>query len=900
MSIGLMSITTIYLKGQRTHDAWEEVSSVPITDDYYQPEAPFRDVTVTHDGDLWAITNQYVYKSSGISKKVLLYSPDGGSSWQDMTESVRQLSLEGGLIEGQLSDTIIQIENPVASFDKIFSHKEKLFIRVDTRRSGKFIIESSDNGRTWKILTDLVDEDLYIKCGKVYFTWGGNGYRNNTLRSDRYMTRTSQWDEVAKTWITTEESQDTIVKEGTDGLIYYERGAGNTLNEKYRTYSKFGSLDIFVSSNQGSSWKEFPYSLSSQYDENRTLRYYNACHENDINSVDIKLNPGAYDIFDQSIWEKVEEFADLSYPLGDKIDTSGRLYVASKGKIVRTRLSISCGCGAGSSAQEDLTTYGTTIITHGISLGPRDPIYLQWTEKMAIEIVRKAGRGKIYRYDPESGDLRLFADISNGKPIGDREDIVVFDWSQESLLDGKGITAAAAEALYLSLALQNKGKIGLENMHFIGHGRGCAVNSLVVEKFVQRYPENKFSIDQVTNLGPIGLKGDQVTHSKLEREQFPNTLNSVIPWNHSPNGRSLGIFYDSYWQTNGKQFSQETSRVFVNAVLDMLIASLNDIMIGTVSDADLPSLILLKDKLIKTQLRVDDATSESDLFDILNGLSDLVELVPVRHAKAFAYALKISAHAALFFEKYYNSNFDSPEIPGTSSFEWKSYRSKPVLHNALQDTNFISIPDAYIKSIQESRTGYRSVDSKDLRGGYCLSRLNGGRNQRKPDLSGRRIRADYELFHNGSFDMVHRAMAITPESVPYWQHHGGSWTANSDNYMADEGPFWGLSARGGDLRIRHDRFNLSRLARSISLSYRLSGQQSSGPPVELEAVISVATTGESKNHRVKFELSRGGTQQISIPLPISYRGKVVTIEIGVNGLKEKSIIEIDDIKISFN
>ena len=140
--------------------------------------------------------------------------------------------------------------------------------------------------------------------------------------------------------------------------------------------------------------------------------------------------------------------------------------------------------------------YGTTIITHGYKLwfGSSIP---PWTIEMARAIRdNRPGKGKVMVYDK---DTRSF------DPIGDPEDsdggevILVFDWVTESNNAYFGYSEAAGDALFAALLMGEQNEdFSLNNLHFIGHSRGCVVNSEAVERLIAIGR----TVDHVTNLDP--------------------------------------------------------------------------------------------------------------------------------------------------------------------------------------------------------------------------------------------------------------------------------------------------------------------------------------------------------------------------------------------------------------
>ena len=152
-------------------------------------------------------------------------------------------------------------------------------------------------------------------------------------------------------------------------------------------------------------------------------------------------------------------------------------------------------------------TYGTTVITHGWQppVGANPTSEGQWVNKMARAILQKANnKGCIRFYDKKTGNFEFLKDKCPN-PNGDGENILMFNWANESNVNAKGYSEAAGDALFSSLLMgKNKKEFDLNNIHFIGHSRGTVVNTLTVERLLNlknKYQEYSYvNIDQVSNL----------------------------------------------------------------------------------------------------------------------------------------------------------------------------------------------------------------------------------------------------------------------------------------------------------------------------------------------------------------------------------------------------------------
>ena len=97
---------------------------------------------------------------------------------------------------------------------------------------------------------------------------------------------------------------------------------------------------------------------------------------------------------------------------------------------------------------------------------------------------------------------------------------------------------------------EQNGDFFLENIHFIGHSRGCSVNSETVERLLKI----GIAVDHVTNLDAHDW-GDDLFNFSDDYDVNPDTLIITEPASRIPNRGIVaweGIGWsDSYWQTTG-------------------------------------------------------------------------------------------------------------------------------------------------------------------------------------------------------------------------------------------------------------------------------------------------------------------------------------------------------------
>lgn len=159
-------------------------------------------------------------------------------------------------------------------------------------------------------------------------------------------------------------------------------------------------------------------------------------------------------------------------------------------------------------AQVDCTGYNA-VITHGFQFtgGLFDPSE-EWPAKMAQAISSAcSGPVRIYYYDNTTNTF-VCDDIQSKGACPEilaeasvLPSIFVMDWAAASNDAGEGFSEAAADALFNSLLLEEELNNGVDFsgfLHFIGHSRGTAVNSDVVERLLSI----GIDVDQVTNLDP--------------------------------------------------------------------------------------------------------------------------------------------------------------------------------------------------------------------------------------------------------------------------------------------------------------------------------------------------------------------------------------------------------------
>ncbi|MCP4411946.1 MAG: choice-of-anchor D domain-containing protein, partial [Gammaproteobacteria bacterium] len=187
--------------------------------------------------------------------------------------------------------------------------------------------------------------------------------------------------------------------------------------------------------------------------------------------------------------------------------------------------------------------YGTTIITHGFQAGGSLPYPGGWLEDMAQAIRSRAILGKVMLYNKATGEFDI-------QPNSDQngETILIFDWAIESDDDFSGFSEAAGDALFSSLmGGELNGDFSLDHLHFIGHSRGCVVNSEAIE----RLRAIGKPVEHVTNLDAHDWGALGITHDDFD-VNYPLEINEPVAT--QPNRGVVswdGVMWsDSYWQNS--------------------------------------------------------------------------------------------------------------------------------------------------------------------------------------------------------------------------------------------------------------------------------------------------------------------------------------------------------------
>lgn len=176
--------------------------------------------------------------------------------------------------------------------------------------------------------------------------------------------------------------------------------------------------------------------------------------------------------------------------------------------------------------------YGVTVLIHG-ELLPR-PSPPKWTLTMADAIRRRAGKGRVLIYDPETGTFAPCTDPVCGPADPNGHVTIIVGWATEPDQHLRGFSEAAADALYAALVGAEERERLAKPFHIIGHGRGAVVGSELAERLlVSGRP-----VAQVTALDPLdrgapGIVADDDVNAVL-------SANGVMAWHGE-------VVYDTYY-----------------------------------------------------------------------------------------------------------------------------------------------------------------------------------------------------------------------------------------------------------------------------------------------------------------------------------------------------------------
>ncbi len=138
----------------------------------------------------------------------------------------------------------------------------------------------------------------------------------------------------------------------------------------------------------------------------------------------------------------------------------------------------------GSSLAYAEADYGTTIIAHGYQLLATSPP--DWVRSMGLAIGKRLGNARVRQLNPDTGEFELISGGTIGSGA-DWEEILIVDWADESDIDTRGFSEAAADAFVaacIRLQTENPTPHFLDRIHLIGHSRGAVIISEMAERLL--------------------------------------------------------------------------------------------------------------------------------------------------------------------------------------------------------------------------------------------------------------------------------------------------------------------------------------------------------------------------------------------------------------------------------
>jgi hypothetical protein len=573
----------------------------------------------------------------------------------------------------------------------------------------------------------------------------------------------------------------------------------------------------------------------------------------DCNNVIYFLNDipeyGQYISTDQgTLWKKLSiyPFDYLDY---GSLGFDGKFYMAKDGKLFRSKTQITCNTNR-DSVIDNRIKYGTTIITHGTLLhSPIGKSYITWIEKMSQAILDKAQNGIIWLYNKETGSFEKYKELGKSK---EGEQILLFDWSDDSALNGKGFVETASQALFLAMTKLNHHNIPLKNIHMIGHGRGCIVNNLVAQQLKQNENSKNVSIDQITNLGPY-------------KNEYEKEL-TLINWDE--------IYSDTYYQSNGKvlNLSQIVYEEIFEEILDIVkndeqITDKLKNVLEQISNINENEKSKEKQKLINSLIK-----KGIEILTLYIENSKNPEKYVLKHSLETINLLsKLNQFYEIsksVYDGIYNSNFNSNATPGSQNFEWMKYKNLSIIDPSQYPNNeFIGICDVYTESIKNAKIK-SEVGLDGLKGGYQYSRINFGESFRK-----RLTVLDKPNFNQISLNYFNGDFIGNAKNIAGWSMHGGglSYKLPDRSGILEHIPLISngiaqltcLDCFTEPTILKHNRYLVPNNAKSIVFSFKTNDNIKSGivkarvirvqigqelvPQSDIEAIKELSITGDEFN-----------------------------------------------------
>lgn len=471
------------------------------------------------------------------SKSFLTYTSKDGLSWEMLNYSGKDIQDFRKNNIGTIWSSMFHVNsfshylcfNEFGNVNMIFKNENGNWKKIQKEK-----IDSSVNSETPRITIHVGRKTVYHAFDGYFFM--KKQWPHYIFESNREVLKLAQNNE--------------LLKKSYGGTYSYPEEVFMPYMNAKIIYARFAS-NIFVSNDGGISF----HSLKNKIPFWPIDKIFNLCSDGSIFVAGAEKNGGYGKIWRSNdggnTWKAIIDIRG-SYLKSDPENFD--LDFLPDGKVIIVANSMQSGiyvlkqgCGLTNTDPYANIVFGTTIITHGYQLGGTPPTgQNDWTFQMALEIIKKCGKGTIKIYDKSTGSFKTDTEVGVGG-----ETVLLFDWAAESDDNSHGYSEAAGDALFAALMMeQKKGNVKLENLHLIGHSRGAVVNS----ECVLRLLSAGVAVDHVTYLDPhdwgvnvasANIVNDFDVHPELPGiPGKPNSHQAVIGWS------GVG-FCDTYYQDAG-------------------------------------------------------------------------------------------------------------------------------------------------------------------------------------------------------------------------------------------------------------------------------------------------------------------------------------------------------------
>jgi hypothetical protein len=348
----------------------------------------------------------------------------------------------------------------------------------------------------------------------------------------------------------------------------------------------------------------------------------------------------------------------------------------------------------------------------------------------------------------------------------------------------------------------------------------------------------------------------------------------------------LKVFHDTYWQDNGFRSTKESKKVFIKGLLDIANTSLsmfisdNAALERIIKNELKPRL----DLILLGQSQLDDIDSDDNRQEIINAFTDVIGNIPIKQIQLAALTIKIINYLFTYSNAIANSNVNTTELSGTTNFKWTKIDNKSMVHNdpISIDDEVISLTEAYTQSIAASNYGLFESNLDELRGGYSLSRLNNGFDNRVY-IPGETLLSQVESaskVYNGDFSMSYQHFFSTLFYLPGWSHHGGEFISTPGIIISDEKLMIGPIGVNDGFTLWHDRLLLSSNASILEFELRINsiGINESG-----FLKVKFKSDKETVERKIPFDLTKSSSTNVKVPIPVNMQNEVISYGLDFEG-----------------